>query len=697
MGEQSPITINDRPMRICWGSNAPWTPGGYGVTTTLVVPRLRDRLGIDMAISATYGHGGGKLVWKGIDVYPYGTLPFGNDIHAANAKQHRADILLTHQDVWTQLPDQITAGNTRWVSWQPLDAEPIAPTIIERLKDHCYQPIALSHFGARQADLAGLPMPTVIQGIDTNVFVPGDRAAARTRLGWPKDAFIVGMVARNSGYPSRKAYPQQLEAFAQFAKKHTDAMLYLHAFTDMDADPEATPILWQLERHGLMNRLIPANNYDLNMGYPTEVMVARYQAMDVLLQVSMSEGFGIPLIEAQSCGIPVLAGAWTAMEENCYAGWLVGYEESEPWPVSPLHCFWRLPHIGAIAGQLELAYHGLSVSPRRAHLAEVGRKAVVAHHDQDMLIDTQWRPVLESIAQRIEAEPHPWHVHRWAGWGQQTDAGIVQACLVPDCPAERMSGTTAPSGFPITVNGVTLDIEDDPNGGVRRSIAIEIETTYRLQDLIFQPGDVILDIGAHVGIVSCYLARRWPDVRIYAFEPAPANYARLVRNIAANGLTSVHALNLAVTGDGRDLMLAGDPWVNTGSYSAYKGPQPINATAHSTTLANIIRMHKIDRIALLKIDCEGAEYEILRSLNGHILDIDTLIMEVHENEMLRAEYGSGAALIADMEQRIPLVRASLIRIPDAPLQADELIYDPSFTATTIASGSIEGELACQSQ
>src|SRR6266545_2984504 len=138
MTTKTTITVNDRPMRICWGSNSPLVRNsGYSVTTRLVVPRLRDRLGIDVAVSSTYGHYGSKLVWDNIDIYPSGAAMFGNDIHAANAKQHNADALLTHADVWCQFPDMLTAGGTRWISWQPLDSEPVAPTIIERLKDHC--------------------------------------------------------------------------------------------------------------------------------------------------------------------------------------------------------------------------------------------------------------------------------------------------------------------------------------------------------------------------------------------------------------------------------------------------------------------------------------------------------------------------------------------------------------------------------
>lgn len=662
-----PILINDRPMRIMWGSNSPLvTNSGYGVTTALIAPRLRDRLGIDVAISATYGHYGRKLVWNGIDIYPPGAVPFGNDIHAANAKQHRADILLTHQDVWTQMPDQITAGGTRWVSWQPLDSEPVAPTIINRLKDHCYQPIALSLFGQEQAELSGLPMPCVLQGVDTSVFLPGDRSQARAALGWPQDAFIVGMVARNSGYPNRKAYPQQLEAFAQFAKRHTDAMLYLHTIVDPDADPEATPIMWQIERYGLQDRVILAQNFDLNIGYSTERLAQRYQALDTLLCVSMSEGFGIPLIEAQSCGIPVITGAWTAMDENCYAGWKVAKEDSEPWPVSPLACYWRLPHVGAIAEKLEQAYHDLHISTVRSSLSLGARSAAVEFHDQDMLIDTQWRAVLTDIAKRIENEPIPWHVHKWSGWGTKTADGIVQACTVDGCPAERMDEQTAPTGFPLDVAGITLTIEDDPDGGVRRAIADEIVTRYKLQELTFEPGDVILDIGAHVGVVSCYLAKKWPETRIYAFEPVPANYDRLVRNVDANGLLNVCHYNEAVVDEWRMLRLCGDPTTNTGNYSAFSGDMRSDVCVDVATerLPDFLDRKGITRIALLKLDCEGGEYQILRSMEGREGQIERLIMEVHENSATRSEYGSGAKLIAQMEERIPFVRASLITIPD---------------------------------
>jgi len=656
--------MTDRKLRIMWAGAAPFTPHGYGITTRDVVPRLRDRLGHEVAVSVYYGHFHGKLNWRGVDLYPPGFARAGNDIHAANAKQFNASILLQHQDIWPVNPTQLTANGTRWVAWPPLDSEPIAPQIAIRLKV-AYQAIALSRFGQQQAAAAGLDLPLVSQGVDTTVFTPGDKREARERLGWPQDAFIVGMVAHNKGYPSRKAYPEQLTAFAQFARRHSDALIYLHCYGAPDLDPEAPPLPWLLG--DMHERAIWAHPYDLNIGYSTEAMVDRYRAFDVLLGVSYSEGFGIPLVEAQSCGTPVIAGDWTAMTENVGAGWLVPREESEPFAVLPLECWWRVPHIDGIEQQLQIAYSYLQSAERRVAITTTARAWAVRERDQDMIVDTQWGPVLDAITQRIAEEPIPFHTHQWAGVGLPTAQGVIAPCLVPDCPAElRVNGTreAASRGWSVIVDGITLDIADDPNGGVKHHIAQEIVSVYHLDELEFQPGDVVIDIGAHVGVVSCYLAKKWPGITVYAFEPVDANYQRLTRNIRANGLTNVGAFHMAVTADGRDIVLSGDPHTNTGHYSAYAEAGPVSLVSPSRALTDVLRGTDTRRVALLKLDCEGAEYEILHSLGAALGQVEALAMEVHENDRLLAEYGSGALLVTFARLNVPWVRASVIPTPD---------------------------------
>jgi len=140
-----------------------------------------------------------------------------------------------------------------------------------------------------------------------------------------------------------------------------------------------------------------------------------------------------------------------------------------------------------------------------------------------------------------------------------------------------------------------------------------------------------------------------------------------VRNVNANGLLNVAIFNEAVVDEWRMLRLCGDPTTNTGGYSAFSGDMRSDVCVDVATerLPDFLDRKGITRVALLKLDCEGGEYQILRSMVDRLDQVAMLITEVHENNATRAEYGSGARLIADMEARIPHVRASLITIPDA--------------------------------
>jgi FkbM family methyltransferase len=218
--------------------------------------------------------------------------------------------------------------------------------------------------------------------------------------------------------------------------------------------------------------------------------------------------------------------------------------------------------------------------------------------------------------------------------------------------------------MPLTIDGIELDIEDDPQGGVRHAVAGEITAVYHLDELTFEPGDIVIDVGAHVGIVSCYLAKKWPRITVYAIEPVTANYRRLLRNIAANGLTNVIALNYAITADGRPLELTGAPETNTGHYSAFAERGAHTETVPSLPLPAFFQQHGISHVALLKLDCEGAEHEILHGMRQELGKVHAIAMEVHENAALVHAYGSGAALVAFVRLNVPWARASVIQIPD---------------------------------
>jgi glycosyltransferase involved in cell wall biosynthesis len=218
--------------------------------------------------------------------------------------------------------------------------------------------------------------------------------AARERTRLPQDRYIVGMVAANKGTPSRKALPQSLEAFARFHAKHPDTLLYLHMHKGPEQGginmPELVATLGLVEGRDVMF----AEPYNIVMGYPDDVMTALYNSLDVLLAASMGEGFGIPILEAQACGTPVITGDWTSMTELTWKGAMLPPDCAERF-YTPLAAWQFLPRIGALADALEQVY-------RSSYVRKPPEQ--VAHYSADYVTEHHWRPVLEEIAARIEAE-----------------------------------------------------------------------------------------------------------------------------------------------------------------------------------------------------------------------------------------------------------------------------------------------------
>lgn len=253
------------------------------------------------------------------------------------------------------------------------------------------------------------------------------------------------------------------------------------------------------------------------------------------------------------------------------------------------------------------------------------------------------------------------HAHDWYPTGLWVDGLFCRPCREPGCTAalcltpDRVE-SIRDGVFPMAVGGVALDIEDDPRGGVAKIVIRELSDSYLINQMEFKLGDVILDIGAHVGIVSCYIGKRWPEVRIYAFEPVPDNYRRLQRNLAANGVTSVRPFQLALTGNGRRVAMSADPAVNSGGGSIL-GRNP-TLRVPSTTLTNVFAKLAPDRVALLKIDCEGAEYEVLTAGETLLDRVDALVGEFHDGAAVRALGYSPDDLEAMVWQHVPVVHVT---------------------------------------
>lgn len=381
-------------MRIAWLSNAPWTHTGYGIQTKEFVLKIRD-LGHEVAVIAFYGLQGGVLDWNGIRVYPQGLAPYGNDVMAAHSLHFQADITISLMDVWVLDPRIMT--NVRWVPWFPVDHEPMPPAVKERLP-HAFRPIVYSQFGSRMCERDGIEADYVPHGVDLNVFQVKDRLKSRQEIGLPTDRFIVGMVAANKGQPARKAFCEHISAFAAFQKTHPDALLYLHTNHGGAGEYGGVDLVAFTRNLGLEpgKDILFGEQYLQLMGVPNETMCLLYNSMDVLMSVSTGEGFGLPILEAQACGTPVIVGDWSSMPELCFGGWLVEKQDS--------FLFWsaqnswvRVPRVEAIQERLEDAYR----SSGDEVIRERCWKGAIPY-DSKIVTRRQWKPVLERIEERVK-------------------------------------------------------------------------------------------------------------------------------------------------------------------------------------------------------------------------------------------------------------------------------------------------------
>lgn len=167
------------------------------------------------------------------------------------------------------------------------------------------------------------------------------------------------------------------------------------------------------------------------------------------------------------------------------------------------------------------------------------------------------------------------------------------------------------------VCGINLKIYDNYLSEPRH-IAYELNHNgYIFDNINFKQGDVVIDIGANVGMVSLLLAKKYPFLKIYAFEPVKDPYESFKSNIKLNNISdgTIIAYNMAVTKDGRDICISYDPCVSGSSnmfnFSNNNILRKKISHVKSITLDEIFRLHNINEVKLLKIDCEGAEYEIL--------------------------------------------------------------------------------------
>ena len=155
-----------------------------------------------------------------------------------------------------------------------------------------------------------------------------------------------------------------------------------------------------------------------------------------------------------------------------------------------------------------------------------------------------------------------------------------------------------------------------------------LDRDYEVHGLPVQPGWTVIDVGAGLGDFTLFAARKARGGRVYAFEPFPESYALLRDNIRLNGIANVDPFPVAVNATGEPLYLQTQTGVAVRHATRAEGGEGAQ-TVKGMALADILA--KTGRCDVLKMDCEGGEYDILLGSGADTLSlIQAIVMEYHD-------------------------------------------------------------------
>lgn len=353
-----------RKLRILHVGEASFLATGYSVYAMEVMSRLQATGKYELAELACYvtksDPRASQLPWKFYGNNPdfdnqhevdrfnqKGTNQFGEYSFERVCLDFKPDIVWSIRDWWM---DEFIERSPfrpyfRWVVMPTVDASPQHEQWLATYMN-ADAVFTYSDWGREILDKEGGGLintqGSAPPGADLETFVPMDKKALRAKFRFEDDVQIIGTVMRNQG---RKLYPELIESFAEFMRRAPAEMakktyLYLHtSYPDKGWD---IPRL--IKRYGVSSRVLvtykclrckavfpsffmdatgpcmdcgylAARMPNVQEGVDRSTLAKIINLFDVYVQYANSEGFGMPMVEAASCGVPVFATDYSAMSD----------------------------------------------------------------------------------------------------------------------------------------------------------------------------------------------------------------------------------------------------------------------------------------------------------------------------------------------------------------------------------------------
>lgn len=345
-------------------------------------------MGHEVVVSSYYGLQSGATTWNGITILP----GYGHAYCSGSLQEHcsafNPDLVITLGDIWVLDPNVLRTLPI--AHWLPGDCRPMSAADRNVAEASGSQLIAMSRFGEERFRAAGFDPLYIPHGIDTDLFSPPeDKSTCREKLGLKDEDFVVGINAANND-AIRKAAPEMMLAFAKFHADHPDAVLAIHAGVHQDGGQDLEAVA---ENLGITDRVRVVDQYHYHAGMVTPAELASwYGAVDVLLASTYAEGFGLPIIEAQSCGTPVITTDASSMTELNPFGINV---PGTPFWNGVHQAWWVRPNIYEMVDALNQAYEKKD-NVNRDQLREFAKE-----YDISVVAEKYMSPAVDELGERM--------------------------------------------------------------------------------------------------------------------------------------------------------------------------------------------------------------------------------------------------------------------------------------------------------
>ena len=338
---------------------------------------------------AYYGVQGGAINLGGTTHLPVGTEMWGNDLHALYHEHLNCDITIIHRDIWVNNSEEMKRHPT--LCWFPVDHENVGEPIVTRAAETQWR-ATMSRFGQNELRKAGLDTFYLPHSYNPKSYNP-DGPHMRKRMGIPMDAYLIISVAANKGFPMRKGFFEMFAAVAELQKTQKDLWLYCH--TNYRESEGGLNLHIVAQKTGCdMDRVRFSNPLVNALGMTEETMAELYRSANLYLSTAYGEGFGIPILEAQACGLPAVLVENSSQPELLFEGQLV--RETYPF-MTPHYGYMRIPRTSAIVEAIQKVRDGDLIITENS----------IKHFRDDYVWENYWAPTLKDIQAELDLMPTP--------------------------------------------------------------------------------------------------------------------------------------------------------------------------------------------------------------------------------------------------------------------------------------------------